>query len=55
MKGPAVALRKPIMQQVREQTAIRIMKLRLSDSVPHGGCRPKKSRRRRMKTKQRRT
>ena len=54
MTGPAVVLRKPLLKQLREQTKLRIMKLRMSDSVPHGGCRPRKSRRRRYRTKSRR-
>eukprot|EP00308_Calcidiscus_leptoporus_P013134 CAMPEP_0119401102 /NCGR_PEP_ID=MMETSP1334-20130426/142200_1 /TAXON_ID=127549 /ORGANISM="Calcidiscus leptoporus, Strain RCC1130" /LENGTH=214 /DNA_ID=CAMNT_0007425011 /DNA_START=8 /DNA_END=652 /DNA_ORIENTATION=- len=54
MTGPAVVVRKPLLKQLREQSKLRIMKLRMSDSVPHGGCRPRKSRRRRYKTKARR-
>jgi ribosomal protein S11 len=54
MTGPAIVLRKPLFRQIREQTDVRVMKLRTSDSVPHGGCRPRKSRRRRYKTKARR-
>ena len=33
---------------------VRIMKLRVQSSVPHGGCRPRKSRRRRMQTRKKR-
>jgi len=54
MKGPAIALRKPLFKQIREVTGIRVMKLRHSDHVPHGGCKPRKSRRRRYRTKARR-
>eukprot|EP00316_Scyphosphaera_apsteinii_P017712 CAMPEP_0119325074 /NCGR_PEP_ID=MMETSP1333-20130426/64917_1 /TAXON_ID=418940 /ORGANISM="Scyphosphaera apsteinii, Strain RCC1455" /LENGTH=194 /DNA_ID=CAMNT_0007332951 /DNA_START=15 /DNA_END=599 /DNA_ORIENTATION=+ len=54
MTGPAIVLRKPLLRQLREQSKMRIMKLRMSDSVPHGGCRPRKSRRRRYKTRARR-
>lgn len=54
MSGPAITLRKPLFKQIREQTGLRIVKLRMSDNVPHGGCRPRKSRRRRWKTKARR-
>jgi len=54
MSGPAITLRKPLFKQIREQIGIRIVKLRMSDNVPHGGCRPRKSRRRRWKTKARR-
>jgi len=54
MSGPAITLRKPLFKQVREQVGLRIVKLRMADNVPHGGCRPRKSRRRRWKTKARR-
>lgn len=54
MTGPAVILRKPLLRSLREQSSLRIMKLRLADSVPHGGCRPRKARRRRYKTKAKR-
>ena len=54
MSGPAITLRKPLFKQVREQVSLRIVKLRMADNVPHGGCRPRKSRRRRWKTKARR-
>jgi len=54
MRGPAFTLRKPLFKQVREQVGLRIVKLRMADNVPHGGCRPRKSRRRRWKTKARR-
>ncbi len=54
MSGPAIVLRKPLFRQIREQTAMRVMKLRTIDSVPHGGCRPRKSKRRRYRTKKRR-
>ena len=54
MTGPAIMLRKPLLRQLREQSQLRIMKLTLSDHVPHGGCRPKKARRRKFKTKARR-
>jgi len=53
MTGPAVVLRKPLMKQIREETKIRVMKIRMSHSVPWGGCRPRKSRRRRYKTRAR--
>jgi len=53
MTGPAIMLRKPLLRQLREQSQLRIMKLRLSDSVPHGGCRPRKARRRKYKTRAR--
>ena len=53
MCGTAMVLRKPLMNMIREQSQVRIMKLRMQSSVPHGGCRPRKSRRRRMKTKKR--
>lgn len=53
MSGPAISLRKPLFRTIREQSNLRIMKLRYSDNVPHGGCRPRKSRRRRFKTKSR--
>ena len=54
MRGPAIALRKPLFRQLREDVGLRIMKLKMTDNVPHGGCRPRKSRRRRWKTKSRR-
>jgi len=54
MSGPAITLRKPLFRQLREDVGLRIMKLRMRDNVPHGGCRPRKSRRRRWKTKARR-
>lgn len=54
MTGPAINLRKPLFRQIREQTAIRVMKIRHADHVPHGGCRPRKSRRRRYRTRSRR-
>ena len=53
MCGTAMVLRKPLMNMIREQSQVRIMKLRMQSSVPHGGCRPRKSRRRRIKTKKR--
>jgi len=53
MTGPAIMLRKPLLRQLREQSQLRIMKLTLSDHVPHGGCRPRKARRRKYKTKAR--
>lgn len=53
MRGPAVMLRKPLFKQLREESGLRIVKLRMADNVPHGGCRPRKSRRRRWKTKAR--
>lgn len=55
LTGSAMILRKPLMQSLREQSNLRIMKLRLSTSMPHGGCRPRKARRRRIKTKAKRT
>ena len=55
LTGSAMVLRKPLMQSLREQSNLRIMKLRMSTSLPHGGCRPRKSRRRRVKTKAKRT
>ena len=54
LTGPAVFLRKPLFRQVREATGLRVMKLRMAHNVPHGGCRPRKSRRRRIKTKAKR-
>ena len=54
MRGPAIALRKPLFKQLRDEVGIRIVKLRMTDNVPHGGCRPRKSRRRRWKTRARR-
>ena len=54
MRGPAISLRKPLFKQMREESGLRIVKLRMNDNVPHGGCRPRKSRRRRWKTKARR-
>jgi small subunit ribosomal protein S11 len=53
MRGPAISLRKPLFKSIREEVGIRIMKLRMNDNVPHGGCRPRKSRRRRWKTRAR--
>ena len=53
MSGPAIMMRKPLFRQIREEVGIRIMKLRMTDNVPHGGCRPRKSRRRRWKTRSR--
>jgi len=47
-------LRKPLMNMIREQSQVRIMKLRVQSSVPHGGCRPRKSRRRRIQTRKKR-
>ena len=55
LTGSAMILRKPLMQSLREQSNLRIMKLRLSTAMPHGGCRPRKARRRRIKTKAKRT
>lgn len=54
MTGPALTLRKPLFKQLREDVGIRVMKLKMNDNVPHGGCRPRKSRRRRWRTKSRR-
>ena len=54
MRGPAISLRKTLFRSIRDETNMRIVKLRMSDNVPHGGCRPRKSRRRRWKTKARR-
>ena len=48
-----MVLRKPLMNMIREQSQVRIMKLRMQSSVQHGGCRLRKSRRRRIKTKKR--
>ncbi len=53
LTGPAISLRKPLFKGLREETGLRIMKLRMNDNVPHGGCRPRKSRRRRWRTKAR--
>lgn len=53
MSGPAIMLRKPLFKQIRDEVGLRVMKLRMTDNVPHGGCRPKKSRRRKWKTKAR--
>ena len=53
LTGPAISLRKPLFKGLRDELGLRIMKLRMSDNVPHGGCRPRKSRRRRWKTKAR--
>ena len=41
------------LKSLRDEVGIRIMKLRMNDNVPHGGCRPRKSRRRRWRTKAR--
>lgn len=54
MTGQAMLLRKPLMSMIRDQSQVRIMKLRMQSAVPHGGCRPRKSRRRRIKTKAKR-
>ena len=54
LSGPAISLRKPLFKSIRDESGIRIMKLKMNDNVPHGGCRPRKSRRRRWKTKARR-
>ena len=54
MTGPIFQLRKPLFKHIREQTGLRVMKLRHIDHMPHGGTRPRKSRRRRYRTKQRR-
>ena len=54
MSGPAISLRKPLFKSLRDEVGIRIMKLKMNDNVPHGGCRPRKSRRRRWKTRARR-
>lgn len=54
MRGPAINLRKPLFRQMREEVGLRIVKLKMADNVPHGGCRPRKSRRRRWKTRARR-
>ena len=53
LTGPAISLRKPLFKGLRDETGLRIMKLRMTDNVPHGGCRPRKSRRRRWRTKAR--
>ena len=53
LSGPAISLRKPLFKGLRDQVGLRIMKLRMTDNVPHGGCRPRKSRRRRWRTKAR--
>ena len=53
LSGPAISLRKPLFKQLRDSVGLRIMKLRMNDNVPHGGCRPRKSRRRRWRTKAR--
>ena len=53
LRGPAISLRKPLFKQLREQVGLRIARLQMHDSVPHGGCRPRKSRRRRWKTRAR--
>ena len=53
LSGPAISLRKPLFKGLRDTVGLRIMKLRMNDNVPHGGCRPRKSRRRRWKTKAR--
>lgn len=53
LSGPAVLVRKPLFRQLREEVGLRIMKLTYNDNVPHGGCRPRKSRRRRWKTRAR--
>jgi small subunit ribosomal protein S11 len=53
MSGPAIMLRKPLFKQIRDEVGLRIMKLRMTDNVPHGGCKPRKSRRRKWKTKAR--
>ena len=53
LSGPAISLRKPLFKGLREEVGLRLMKLRMNDNVPHGGCRPRKSRRRRWRTKAR--
>jgi len=53
MRGPAIMLRKPLFRQLRDEVGLRIMKLRMTDNVPHGGCRPRKSRRRKFRTRAR--
>ena len=53
LTGPAISLRKPLFKGLRDEHGLRIMKLRMNDNVPHGGCRPRKSRRRRWATKAR--
>ena len=53
LSGPAISLRKPLFKGLRDELGLRIMKLRMNDNVPHGGCRPRKSRRRRWRTKAR--
>lgn len=54
MTGPAITLRKPLVKTLREEAGLRIMKIRASDNVPHGGCRARKSKRRRYRTKAKR-
>ena len=53
LSGPAISMRKPLFKTLREESGLRLVKFKMNDNVPHGGCRPRKARRRRWRTKAR--